>query len=789
MAQERVSSVSSLYLSSTCVSSLSSKHQAMLHDESGISEEVIAARGYRTITDPNELKEYGFSRAQQRAPGLLLPLWAVDGHNSLFVYRPDNPRVIENKKKGRRLDGTYPCRVLKYELPKGCRMRLDCPPTCQPSLADPSVSLWITEGQKKADSLASRGVCAIALLGVWNWRGRNDAGGLTVLPDWEHVALAERQVNIVFDSDAASNPQIQKALERLKNWLRFKKATVDVVYLPRSEDGKHGVDDYLAAGHTMVDLEGLLQAPRPELKPAPPIIELLDDAPATIRRPLALVDGSSYAATWPYVKVTVRETVNKAGEIVRHDPPIVNTERRLFIVRGDGTVFSGDEVMDALGLEVRLPEIPPPNKLWPASGVEVYRAGRRPDPPDVFSRVVDVVSRFIDFDRSLADQRVMSELVACYILSTWFLDAFTVVGFIWPNGDRGSGKTQLLSVIAELAYLGQVILAGGSYASLRDLADYGATLAFDDAENLADSRRTDPDKRALLLAGNRKGAIISVKEPRPDRTWQTRYVNTFCPRLFSAIRLPDPVLASRTIVIPLIRTPDRYRANADPLDYKLWPHDRRALVSDLWALALAHLPELPAYEAQVNDRARLTGRNLEPWRALLAVALWLDALGATGLWERMEGLSMSYQNERAGLEFGDLQALVIQGLCQCAASAVCDTSDTSDVSDVETETPRVFFLKTSQVTDAIVQIAKEGELDVDPDRITSRKVGRALGKMRLEKAREGGTALRGRFFGWWGIHNPLRAVFTLRWGKLGPFGASRVPLSLSSTSCRKNLPL
>lgn len=95
----------------------------------------------------------------------------------------------------------------------------------------------------------------------------------------------------------------------------------------------------------------------------------------------------------------------------------------------------------------------------------------------------------------------MSELVACYILATWFLDAFSVIGYLWPNGERGSGKTQLLTIIAELSYLGQVILAGSSYATLRDMADYGATLCFDDAENLSDPKKTDPDKRTLLLAG------------------------------------------------------------------------------------------------------------------------------------------------------------------------------------------------------------------------------------------------------------------------------------------------
>jgi hypothetical protein len=94
------------------------------------------------------------------------------------------------------------------------------------------------------------------------------------------------------------------------------------------------------------------------------------------------------------------------------------------------------------------------------------------------------------------------------------------------------------------------MLAGGSYATLRDLADYGATLAFDDAEHVMDLHRGDPDKRALLLAGNRRGNYITVKEPVNGRAWRTRQVTSFCPRLFSAIRLPDAVLASRTIIVP-----------------------------------------------------------------------------------------------------------------------------------------------------------------------------------------------------------------------------------------------
>jgi hypothetical protein len=702
----------------------------MLRDASAISEAVIEARGYWTAVDAADLRILGFAPQQCRVPALVLPVWTPDGSNSLYVIRPDAPRSFDEKNKPRLADGTYQQKVLKYEMPKYFTMRLDCPPACRPQLGDPAVPLWITEGQKKVDALASHGFCAIALLGVWNWRGRNDLGGLTALADWELVALKGRDVRVVFDSDVMRKPEVQQALKRLTAFLQNRGAHVTAVYLPHADGGrKQGVDDFFAAGHTAADLEALIEAPRPQPQPAAPTVELLDTEPGTIRRPLTLLNGRAYAATWLHVRVTQTETTNKAGEIIRLDPPHVTTRLQLFVIRDDGRAYGdgGDADFDVLGVEVRLPEIPPADKLWSARGVKAYKAGHRTDPANVFARVTDTIDRFIDFNRSLAPQRTMAELQAAYVLASYFLDAFTVIGFIWPNGDRGSGKTQDLVVLCEMGYLGVVILAGGSYASLRDLADYGAMLAFDDAENLSNPKLTDPDKRALLLAGNRRGSTVPVKELAGDKTWRTRHVSTFCPRLFSATRLPDEILASRTIIVPLIRTTDRYRANADPLDYRLWPHDRRALIDDLWALGLAHLAELPHYEAQVNERAQLTGRNLEPWRAILAVAAWLDDNGMVGLFDRLEALSMAYQEERADLEIGDLTALVIRALCRYVVN---------DVYDVATSTPDMpFSFGTSAIAKLVKDVAEEIEADLDPEAITARRVGRVLGKMRLKSDR------------------------------------------------------
>jgi hypothetical protein len=703
---------------------LSQQHLDMLH-ASAISDDVIRARGYKTISDCNELKQLGFSSSQCRVPGLLLPLHTTDGQVGLNVYRPNNPRVVEDKQK-KNPDGTHPNKVLKYEIPKGAGVRLDCPPQGQPNLINPNIPIWITEGQKKADALASLGECAIALLGVWNFKGKNTYGGITFLADWDFIALNNRDIRIVFDSDLMNNQQVRQSLKRLIELLQRKGAKVSVVYLPNDpKKGKVGVDDWLADGHSLEDLVALIDSPKPALQPAPEIIELLDNPPATISRPLSLLDQYAYAATWLHVQVTRRETLTKQGEITRHDPPIKGIERRLFIIRSDGVIFGETtNPIENLPIEIHLPEIPVDKKLWSALGVKAYAAGTRPNPVEVFSRLVDVIDTFIDFDRSLGSQRVMCEFTACYIMSTWFLDAFNVMGYIWPNGDRGCGKTHFLIIITELAYLGEFILSSGSFASLRDLADYGATLGFDDAEILSDPKNTDPDKRALLLAGNRRGVTVPVKELGPDKIWHTRHVNAFCPRLFSAIRLPDPILASRTIIVPLIRTIDRKRGNIDPMDYTAWPHDRRKLVDDLWGLSVTHLPEIQKWDEWVGKQSHLTGRNLQPWRAILAVAAWLDSCGVNGLWQCIDALSMDYQQQRPDLELSDFTILVIRSLLDYVVANVANSTNVTN---------EHWEFTTSKIKDLGVKIAQDSDGDYDPEKVTSQRVGQVFHKRRLEK--------------------------------------------------------
>jgi hypothetical protein len=116
-----------------------------------------------------------------------------------------------------------------------------------------------------------------------------------------------------------------------------------------------------------------------------------------------------------------------------------------------------------------------------------------------------------------------------------------------------------------------------------------------------------------------------------------------------------------------------------------------------------------------------------------AVAAWLEALGVTGLWERMEALSVAYQAERPGLETADPAGLVLaalRALCLAAARKAGagghDGHDVYDVYDVSKETPR-YVIATSAIAQVAGFLAQEEETDTEHDGLSPRRVGRLLG--------------------------------------------------------------
>jgi len=171
------------------VPALAPNHRAMLEVESGISPDIVSQRGYSTATELRELRDLGFADYQLRVPALVIPMYGPDGSIANHQIRPDDPRLNEDGKP------------IKYETPSKSGVVLDCHPSNIERLIDPREPLWITEGVRKGDSGASRGLVIVSLQGVWCWqRDKNP------LPEWAQIPLANRAVYVAFDSDLWTSP-------------------------------------------------------------------------------------------------------------------------------------------------------------------------------------------------------------------------------------------------------------------------------------------------------------------------------------------------------------------------------------------------------------------------------------------------------------------------------------------------------------------------------------------------------------------------------------------------------
>ena len=228
---------------------LTPRHLADLH-ASGLSDEQIAACGFYSLQAASSIQA---ALRWMRYNGefgdcLRIPFVTAEGKPTGYVrLKPDCPR------KGKE-DG----KPIKYESPKGSTNRAYFPPGTLAALKDPSAPLLITEGEKKAAKADQEGFPCIGLVGVYGWQRKmqRDAEGKPVgerelIDDLASIAWQGRLVYLIFDSDAATNPNVRWAEWHLAEALARRGAVVRVVQLPASgpdgKPGKVGLDDFLVA--------------------------------------------------------------------------------------------------------------------------------------------------------------------------------------------------------------------------------------------------------------------------------------------------------------------------------------------------------------------------------------------------------------------------------------------------------------------------------------------------------------------------------------------------------------
>ncbi len=482
---------------SEVIPKLLTDHYRLLSEGSGLGPEVIRERGYRSILGKSGLEKLGFTSAQQRAPGILIPLRSVDGKEAGFQFRPDHPRTSSRG------------RPVKYESPAGSSNRLDCPPRCQKTLGNPQIPLWITEGSKKADALASRGACAISITGVWGFKGKNEFGGITFLADWDYVALRSRTVYLAFDSDIISKELVRKALEHIGEHLKRKGATVHVIQLPQLEgQSKTGIDDYLLR-YNLQDAERLASSFKPEEK----------EGRERYVSGFVLPDGT-------------------IGEMV------VTDDERFFIVGFNGSVRKAyqHDTAKVTYLPTRDPLVG--EVVHFASTAVPYESQTL-----IFQEITSFIRRYLELPADF------EEIASLYVLLTWVYEFAPSIPYLRVIGDWGTGKTRFLQVVGAVCF--RPIFASGATTPapiFRILEQFRGTLVLDEADFKDSSSWMEMVK--LLNNGYRPGMPV-LRADKENGKWYPRSYQVFGPKLI-ATRFPfkDEALESRCLtseMMPLTR--------------------------------------------------------------------------------------------------------------------------------------------------------------------------------------------------------------------------------------------
>jgi len=218
--------------------SLLSQHLEDL-EKSGICNEIAVAVELRSET-PKELS----STLDARLPtgvesGLVFQYFTPEGkrltetvRNATHPYQREVVRAKLFYKPG--AEGR------KYMGQRGSTNHLYLPPLpgFREKLLDPSIPLFFIEGEKKLLRFWQEdfGVAAAGISGVWNFRASGGAYSpshkKTLVDEFFAIPLKGREVVIIFDSDAATNYLVKKALQTFSAELRWLGAKTLPVALP-----------------------------------------------------------------------------------------------------------------------------------------------------------------------------------------------------------------------------------------------------------------------------------------------------------------------------------------------------------------------------------------------------------------------------------------------------------------------------------------------------------------------------------------------------------------------------
>jgi hypothetical protein len=254
--------------------------------------------------------------------------------------------------------------------------------------------------------------------------------------------------------------------------------------------------------------------------------------------------------------------------------------------------------------------------LW--AFIEDYNSGRPVclSPRGVFERVQALLTKYVELETAID-----YAIVSAWAIGTYFFPLFAAYPFLHVKAPKGSGKSQLLMLLAELCH--NAVKARPTFAALCDTVDaLRGTYLIDQADTLT---RWHHEELTDILTDSYKrgGGKRRLREQDNRGRWRTVERETYGPKVFASTKELPADLRDRCLVVPLIRSQQNFLAPDDEVE------DWRALRGHLYALLLTeHTDVVNLYELRKREyraASAITGRELELWLPLAVLLEWLGA--------------------------------------------------------------------------------------------------------------------------------------------------------------------
>ena len=379
--------------------------------------------------------------------------------------------------------------------------------------------------------------------------------------------------------------------------------------------------------------------------------------------------------------VTVPLLAKVNGRLI-HLPYLVTSDRQMLPA-------DGEQMVDIGGRTVVLRD--PPTALgnvtrWEYSDIQAYLKGDIPNPVEVYLETERLLDKYVDFR-----ERDTGDVLALWVMGTYLYPLFEAFPYVGLQGPKGSGKTKTLDVMARLAFNARISSNMSPASLFRVVQATRGMLGIDEAERLSNAR--DPvtaDLRLLLNAGYKRGSPALRCEGDDHRVVE---FEVYGPKVIASIRGLEDVLESRCILISMLRTAGSKGNLVVSESGEDWGKARHGL----YCFALQHHSEVRDRYLNSAGVDKLTNRQAELWRPLLAIASYLDDCGAEGLLELVQGYARRKAKQAEISSLDDRRTALVLALHKLAntgktrvmpkevKSAIADFMDTDDHDQVTSQ--------------------------------------------------------------------------------------------------------